>query len=326
MSTRWVVISLAVLLASACSSGQGVGGAGSASAPSTVSVRGHLLFTRTTGNDVQAIYLRAGRSERRLTDPGAYCCVVRVPPDRRRILVMPGGDIAPPVTGGTINLKGSQFARLKLTDPTLNLVPQAWSPDGKRIAFEGWDDSDRKRTGIYTARVSDGGGLVRVTTRPGDSHDVPLDFSPDGQSLVFYRSVGVDPDPVVGGSLWMVSVDGSGAHQIASSSAAHPAPWARWSKDGRRILFGNERTSPSGALWTVEPDGSNLKKLFVDAKGRFPITPVWSPDDSQILFALDPTNDYFTHPANGLYVVNKDGTNLQLVNGSNDFKRDPEWW
>lgn len=238
---------------------------------------------------------------------------------------MPGGDAGLPVTGGTLNLNGGDFQRLTLTDPTLNLVPQAWSPTEGRIAFEGWDDHAPRRTGVYTARASDGGGLLRLTTRPGASHDIPLDYSPDGQRLVFYRSARVETASAVGGSLWVVGIDGSGAHQVAGV-AARPAPWARWSRDGRRILFANERTSPTGALWTVTPNGSHLTKLFADPNGLFPLDPTWSPDGKQILFSLDPSDDEYTHTPNSLYVINSDGTNLQLVNGSNDFKRQAEWW
>ena len=286
---------------------------------------GTLIFTRTAGNDIQSIFAVSAGSEGRISAPGDYCCVLRVAPNRQKILVMPGGDMPLPITGGTINLDGSGYAPLRFTDPTLNLVPQAWSPNGARIAFEGWDDSNPARTGIYTARFPDGGGLVRVTKRPGVSHDIPLDYSPDGKSLVFYRSVGVDPDPYVGGSLWVVGVDGTGAHQVAGA-AAKPAAWARWSHDGSQILFANERTAPSGALWTVTPDGSEPVQIFADGQHRFPIQPSWSPDGTQVLFALDPGNDQFTHPYNGLYVANVDGTGLQLVNGSEDFKSQPEWW
>ena len=323
------LLTMALALVAACS---GAAGNASASATSfmqakTVALPGRLLFTKTSQiwGDVQSIFVTSDHHVSRLTAPGAYCCLLRISPDHRKILVMPGGDIPPPVTGGTINLDGTHFARLQLTDPTLNLVPQAWSPDGKRIAFEGWDDSDPARTGVYTARVGDGGGLIRVTTRPGALHDVPLDYSPDGRYLVFYRAVGVDPDPQVGGSLWVVGVNGSGAHQIASASD-RPGSWARWSPDGRQILFANERTAPTGAIWTVAPDGSRLAQLFRDDQGRFPIGPVWSPDGSQVLFALDPTNDAFTHPDNGFYVVSADGTGLALVNGSHDFKSQPEWF
>jgi Tol biopolymer transport system component len=56
------------------------------------------------------------------------------------------------------------------------------------------------------------------------------------------------------------------------------------------------------------------------------ISPTWSPDGSQILFALDPTNEEFTHPDNTFDVIHADGTDLQQVIGTPDFKRWPEWW
>ena len=284
---------------------------------------GNVLFVRSGDGDVHTIFLLRDGCLEQLTEPGAYG-LGRLSPDHRRILVMPGGDIPPPITGGTLDLDGEHFERLELTDPTLNLVPGPWSPDASRIAFEGWDDSDRSRTGVYTARASDGRDLVRVTKRPGLRDDIPLDYSPDGRQLVFYRSAHADPDPHVGGSLWIVNVDGTDPHRV--SGRAHPADWARWSPDGRAILFATERTAPSGAIWTVAPDGSQLTKVFADPAGRFPITPTWSPDGSQILFALDPTNDEFTHPDNTLNLINADGTDMRLVLGTPDFKRWPEWW
>lgn len=337
--TRTPVVVVALVSLAACSTGtrsststvslQGSKQLSGITSPSrpvpSAAIRGQLLFTRTTEGDVQTIYAMSGHRERRLTVPGDFCCLLRVSPNHRRILVMPGGDTTPPVTGGTINLNGGHFQRLKLTDPTLNLIPQAWSPDGSRIAFEGWDDSDPGRTGVYTARASDGGARVRVTSRPGLSHDMPLDYSPNGKWLVFYRSATVNPDAQIGGSLWVVGVDGSDAHQVAGPTN-QPAPWARWSKDSRRILFANERTASSGALWTVAPDGTQLTKLFSDAQGRFPLAPTWSPDGSHIIFALDPTNDEFAHPDNGLYTITAQGADLRLVNRSQDFKRQLEWW
>ena len=293
------------------------------------SATGNVLFTRTTGQDVQAIFSSHpnGQGERQLTQPGQYCCLLRVSPDHRRILVMPAGDIPPPLTGGTLRLTGTGFQRLRLTDPTLNLIPQAWSPGGHRIAFEGWDDSAPDRTGIYTASFPDGEGLTRVTTRPGLPHDMPLDYSPDGTRLVFYRSVGVDPDPVdLGGSLWVVGVDGSHPHQI-SGDVVRPAPWARWSPDGSRILFASERLQDHGALWTVAPTGSRLTRVFADPAGGFPIEPTWSPDGSWILFALDPTNDQYTHPPNSLMALQSGGSHrLEIVSASHDFKSQPEWY
>ncbi len=333
MARRGVPLLLLVVL-TACSGVSSGPAAHSSVAPTvsaeTVHLDGHILFTRVAYPDVQAIFTADadGQHERRLTGPGQYCCVLRLSPDHNRILVMTGEDPPPtPVTGGTINIDGSDFKRLQLTNPKLNLVPQAWSPDGNRIAFEGWVDGSAADTGVYTARASDGGDLVRVTTGRGLPHDTPLDYSPDGKRLVFYRAVAAEPDfPIdIGGSLWVVNVNGSDPRPI-ETGANPPEPWARWSPDGSRIVFATQRTARRGALWTVQFDGSQLTTLFEDDKGRFPIAPTWSPDAQYVLFALDPTNDRFTHPANGLYVIKADGTGLTLVSGTADFKSQPEWW
>jgi Tol biopolymer transport system component len=282
---------------------------------------GHVVFDRCRDGDVSNIYLYSAGRETQVTEPGGHAGYA-VSPNHRLILVGPSDDTTP-LTGGTIDLTGQNFQRLTLHDPTLNLIPQAWSPSGSRIAFEGWDDTDPSRTGVYTARYPDGGDLRRITTRPGPRHDVPLDYSPDGRRLVFYRSAHGDPDPHVGGSLWTIGVDGSDGQRVNGS--AHPADWARWSPDGQTILFATERTAAKGALWTVTPTGSHLTRIFDGSRG-FPITPTWSPDGSQILFALDPTNDEFTHPDNALVVVQSDGSQLRQVISSQDCKRWPEWW
>jgi Tol biopolymer transport system component len=228
-----------------------------------------------------------------------------------------------PITGGTVAADGLDFVRQPLTDPTLNLVPQAWSPDGTRVAFEGWDDSDPTRTGVYTARVADGRDVVRLTSVEGEVHDIPSDYAPDGSRIVFYRM----PDSGewdIGGSLWVVSVDGTDEHRLEIEETT-PSWWARWSPDGAKILFATARNQATGALWTVDADGSGLTKVFEDVEGRFAIQPAWSPDGTQIMFALNPIADAFTHPANGLYVVNADGTGLRLVIGDASFKSQPEW-
>jgi Tol biopolymer transport system component len=349
LSTRSVMARSAVplLLAVACLTacgGASSGPSGGAPGGPTVTARtalalpraaleGHILFTKTYPGDVQAVFTANadGQHERRLTDPGQVCCGLRLSPDHTRILVMPGSGAGPqpnPVTGGTISLNGSDFKPLVLTNPTLNLVPGAWSPDGTRIAFEGWEDGNPAVTGIYTARVSDGGDLVRLTTPGGLPHDTPLDYSPDGKRLVFYRAVRAEPNfPIdIGGSLWVVNVDGSDPRAIQTGGSP-PAPWARWSPDGARIVFATQRTAPRGALWTVQLDGLQVTKLFEDAEGRFAVAPTWSPDAHHILFALDPRGqDAFDHPANGLYVIKSDGTGLTLVSGTPDFKSNPEWW
>jgi len=298
------------------------------SSPAAVNLPGRIFFTRAGGQYGDETIFSAnadGSQERQLTKPDAYCCQ-RVSPDGTRLLVMTEDQpTTGPITGGTIGVDGSPFVRLPLTDPTLNLVPQAWSPDGTRIAFEGWDDSDPSRNGVYTARYSDGSDVVRLSS-VSRVHDIPSDYSPDGKWIVFFRAA-AEADTEgwdIGGSLWVVDSDGNNARQIETGKVV-PSWWARWSPDGSKILFATARAQASGALWTVNPDGSNLAKIFEDPEGRFPITPTWSPDGRQVMFALDPIADEFRHPANAIYIINADGTGLTQVLGGSDFKRRMEW-
>ena len=289
--------------------------------------QGTIVFLRTTGDDDHAYYIANadGTDERQLTQPGEYCCNNRISPDGSQILVMPGGEPPTPLTGGLLTVDGTRFTPLHLNDPALNLVPQAWSPDGTRIAFDGWDDSDPTRTGVYTGGAADVTDVVRVTSTGGAPQDIPLDYSPDGDRLVFHRAIRAEPDfPIdIGGSLWVVNKDGSQARQLDTPP---PNWWARWSPDGTTILFVSERNRPSGAIWTIRPDGSGLSKVFEDPAGGFPIDPIWSPDGSQIMFMLDPVSDRFTHPNNVLYVVRSDGTGLTKLIDTSDFKSSPDWW
>ena len=286
-------------------------------------VDGHLLYWKTESHDSQTFFMRDDGGEHQITQPDTFCCLMRVSPDREHILTMPVEDLSP-VTGGTIGIDGSgPFEPLHLLDPTLNLVPQAWSPDGSRIAFEGWDDTDPSRTGAYASNV-DGTGLVRITERPGIPHDAPLDFSPDGTQVVIYR-FGTENDSQTGGELWVSNVDGSEAHVVADTSA-HPGFWARWSPDGSRIIFSEERKLTTGRIWTVRPDGSELTEFYEDPDGGFAINPVWSPDGSEVFFALDSTNDEFEHPENVLAVVGADGRDVRVVDDSPGFKSSQEWY
>ena len=70
------------------------------------------------------------------------------------------------VFAATIRPDGTGYTELPIDDPTLNVGCMLWSPDGTRLACEGWDDTDPTRNGIYTINASDGGDLQRVTSSP----------------------------------------------------------------------------------------------------------------------------------------------------------------
>lgn len=295
----------------------------SASARSSIVLDGKLLYDRTTAGDVHSIYVLENGVEKAITDPGAYQRS-GLSPDFKTLLVIPGGEVPPPIGGGVLNIDGTGYRAIPAHDKTLNLIPCCWSPDGSRILFMGWDESDEARTAIYSG-APDGSDLVAIVRRPGRLADAPLGFSPDGTMILFYRSAHPDPDPHTDGSLWVAGADGTNAHQISGS--ASPADFASWSPGGQLIVFANERLSPSGAVWTVHPDGSGLTQVFEGTNTTFPLSPTWSPDGTKILFAMDPTNDEFEHRPNFFVVIPSDGTAAPAsVSGTEGFSRWPTWF
>ena len=87
----------------------------------------------------------------------------------------------------------------------------AWSPDGRRIAFDARDGD------IVTATV--GGGLRHAIASGGYE---PA-WSPDGRLIAFNS----------GGGLWVANADGSGDKRLLASNGSDPS----WAPDSREIVF-----------------------------------------------------------------------------------------
>src|SRR5687767_236322 len=131
-------------------------------------------------------------------------------PDGRRIVVARGPSTPPPpgyLTQPTdlwiIDLVSGRERRLTDSPNTWEGWPH-WSPDGRRIAFEG-DLVEPGNDDVYTIDV-DGSGLERLTTRPGFDGDVR--YSPDGTTLVF------DSDRTGNLDLFLMRTNGTNVRQL----------------------------------------------------------------------------------------------------------------
>ena len=279
---------------------------------------GHIVFTRAGdpyGDETVFAVKTDGSYEKQLTDfgRGGGPWATR---DGHRIAVF----TVNAEHRGTVtieNIDGTDANVLPLPPGTLNLGNGPFSPDGKRLLREGFDDNHPEVSGIYFSNV-DGSAVTRLTER----HFIPGDWSPDGQQLLLFGNDDESSEPPPPGSLYVARADGSDAHQLTPAGAEVQCCFGyHYSPDGTKVLF----ASPDGGLWTISPDGSDLKEVFHDPKGNWAITPSWSPDGSMIVFALDPTANPFAHPHNGLYVVRSDGTGVTLLLGGDNFKREPVW-
>ena len=279
-----------------------------------------LMFSRAGDSYGEATLFVAdadGANERVLVEYGDVECCPQVTRDGARVVfavVTPEDQIAP----GVINIDGSGYRVFDLPEGGLNLGAGPFTPDGTRIAFEGFHPTDPAADGIYIGSATDGTGLLQVT----EQHDIPGDFSPDGSQLVFFRPTpNTDASPL-SGSLMIVDVDVLEIHPVTPDGMIVQC-CPRWSPDGQQIVF----EDPGGSLWLIHPDGSDLIEIFEggDDKG-YAIDAAWSPDGSHIVFSLDSGSDPFAHPTNELIVINADGTGATTVIGTADHKRDIAWF
>jgi TolB protein len=191
----------------------------------------------------------------------------------------------------------------------------AWSPDGTRLAFTGFEPGPIVVVpDIWVVNV-DGSNLTNLTHSEGPSMLSPS-WSPDGSQIVFAST---DRD------LWIVDT-ASGDRRRLTSDAAHQSSPA-WAPDGSLIAYCllpvTDGKLGSDDIWVVRPDGSHPEKLTDRGDACLP---AWSPDASQIAFTAwvfppDGSDSY-----SDVWVMNRDGSrHRNLTDDPGRFDRSPDW-
>jgi len=150
-----------------------------------------------------------------------------------------------------------------------------WSPDGSRIAF-----LRETETGTVLHVMNADGSNVRRLTNHDGSDDLAADtfleendhsyWSPDGQSLVFYRVI-----PSVGYMLHVIRAYGTGLRNLTEGGDAGDR-FDGWSPDGRITLHRKDRMETTD-IFLVNPDGTGLVNLTNSATHDF--NALWLPPD-----------------------------------------------
>ena len=213
-----------------------------------------------------------GSGQRRLTHGHVHFSVAWSPDGQKMLFERmnprhPGG-----VAGGfpedlhVMNADGSGQRRLT-RNPARDNAP-VWSPDGRRIAFDGGRD-------VWVMNP-DGSGQRSLTPAAHWWSGSPA-WSPDGRKLAFTRRARVWAAGKA--HIYVVNADGSERRRLTQRGGS-PA----WSPDGGKIAFDGgqryrlDRTPPHG-IFVMNADGSEQRRLTL--RGW---SPAWSPDGQMIAF------------------------------------------
>ena len=161
----------------------------------------------------------------------------------------------------------------------------AWSPDGKRLAFNRWQGGSVGVGELHLVVFNLDGTGERVLATGG----LNPSWSPDGTMIAYSTGVGV-PDA----GIYVVSASGlSAARKLIDYSFALPddgygpgwVGYPAWSPDGSRISFVRANYGIGSMVYLMKPDGSDPKLLSESfSVGGSP--PRWKPDGSRLLLMV----------------------------------------
>jgi Tol biopolymer transport system component len=177
----------------------------------------------------------------------------------------------------------------------LNARAPAWSPDGRRVAYESDVDAYYEAGGVTVARLD-----VSVSCRVKAINfysDIGPVWSPTGNELAF-QARATEDDP---SSIYTVRANCSRMRRLALGH--DPA----WSPDGRRLAFVDDYQ-----LITIDSDGKRRRRL--SRKGEFVVRAAWSPKGGRLAYVAG-TQASYGRLARSLRVeiVSADGKRVRVL-------------
>jgi Tol biopolymer transport system component len=225
-------------------------------------------------------YDDAGRLVRELTLPELGASDPSAVPGGMLLAVVRLADLWTLAADGTLN---------RLTQSDSAEGAPAWSPGGRRLAFERLDAaSGTLDVWTMNADTSDARNLT-----PGPLVGANPEWAPDGEYIAFERQL----------AIWTMRVDGTEARRVSGGvpgSEHGPA----WSPDGLTIAFACGPAPGVDGICAVTAGGEDARNLT--PRGVPGATaPVWSPDGTRLAFVA----------SDGIWEVGANGEDLRrLVN------------
>jgi len=205
-----------------------------------------------------------------------------------------------------INIDGSNEEAVNIL-PNTTISFCGWSPDASKLAFHANEDGDAD---IYVYDFN-----TEITTKivENNATDWIPRWSPDGSKIVFYS----DMNGIF--KTYTVNPDGSGLSMIFPNNNTEERNTV-YSPDGTKFAMTGRNIYAQWGIFTANTNGTNFNEVL-NTPAVNEHFPVWSPDGTKILYKR------FDGGANGygLYIVNSDGTNNQVLLDTQYNEYNPDW-
>jgi len=263
-----------------------------------------IVFTRGKGMKSEIYHWEDGKAAR-LTRNDEMECYCVLSPDGQKIAF------------GTTMDKKNYAVRVMDADGSnvknltsfrgRNCAP-AWSPDGKRIAFQS------NRDGNYEIYVMDADGKNQKRLTDKEAYDGYPAWSPDGKRIAYESD----------NQIHVMDADGKNSAQVTKGPGPHMTRFY-WSPDGKKLGFVSGNGPYMWNVYTVDIDGKNTTK--VTASSFTHIGFAWSPDSTHIAYCTSNASGMIPPgfvPKNLLQVSDANGKNWkELSKDSNTMS--PRW-
>jgi Tol biopolymer transport system component len=208
----------------------------------------------------------------------------------------------------TIDPDGSNQAVIDPPIETLNLFVGASSADGRVIAFQGMDETDPTRNGLYVASPDLSNVRLVTPLLEGWRAVEPFGVTPDESKIVLFADTGPDGDTTHAGDIYVINTDGSGLRQLnppGTRTGYLGMPVISLSPDGRQAAFGLD-----DAVWVVDLDGGEVRQITTGT--GFVWAVAWSPIGEWITYTR------FHGSTSVVALVRPDGTDDHEISGRDE--------
>jgi Tol biopolymer transport system component len=167
------------------------------------------------------------------------------------------------------------------------------------------------------AMTDEGSQLQRLTNTPED--ETSPAWSPDGTKIAYV----LDRN-----AIYVSDSDGSNPVRLTPAGVYDDDP--AWSPDGKRIAFSREDVQLGSQIYVMNADGTDPRPITVhgnEHSDAINVEPSWSPDGKQIVFTAnrDVIWSGAGMPPLGIYLMQADGTQRQLLFGGDSSIGNADW-